>query len=105
MVSDRDIFKQMLERDILNLYNQLPNLLGNFGINVSPYLELFQDKIFSYADIGIDTITTWLFGVENPCDIDEAADMAKLMVNDKIEEYRKRVREAKNSYENQGNNI
>lgn len=102
MVSDREIFRQMLERDILNLYNQIPNILGNFGINVSPYLGLFQDKILSYADIGVDTITTWLFGAENPCDIDEAADMAKLMVNDKIEEYRKRVREARENTDNQG---
>lgn len=97
MISDREIFKQMLERDVLNIYRQLPKLLGGLGVNITPYLGLFEDKILSYADIGIDTAVTWLFGAENPCDIDEAADMAKMMVNDKIEEYRKRVRDAKKS--------
>ena len=36
-----------------------------------------------------------LFGIENTSDIDEASDIAKMMVNDKIEEYRQKVREAK----------
>ena len=85
MISDREIFKQMLERDVLNIYRQLPKLLGGLGVNITPYLGLFEDKILSYADIGIDTAVTWLFGAENPCDIDEAADMAKMMVYDKIE--------------------
>lgn len=105
MISDREVFKQMLERDVINIYRQLPNILGNFGINVSPYLGLFEDKILSYTDVGIDTAVTWLFGAENPCDIDEAADMAKMMVNDKIEEYRKRVREARENNEENTNNL
>lgn len=95
MVSDKDIVRQMLERDFMSLYTQLPSVLGKLGFNVSPYLSLFEDKILSYADVGIDTAISWLFGKDNSCDIDEAADMAKLMVNDKIEEYRKRVRETK----------
>lgn len=95
MVSDKEIFKQMLERDVSNLYRQLPSILSGFGINVSPYLGMFEDKIMSYAEFGIDTVINILFGSDNACDIDEATDVAKMVVNDKIEEYRKRVREAK----------
>lgn len=95
MISDREIFKQMLHRDIINIYRQLPSILNNFGVNISPYLTIFEDKILSYADIGVETAVAWLFGAENPCDIDEAADVAKMMVNDKIEDYRKKVREAR----------
>lgn len=95
MISDREIFKQMLERDVLNLYNLLPSIINSFGINISPYLSLFENKIFNYADIGIEYLLNILFGNDNSSDIDEAADIAKMFVNDKIEEYRKAVREEK----------
>lgn len=87
----------MLERDAVNLYRSLPSILNTFGINIVPYMNLFEDKILNYADIGIDVITSWLFGKEPSCDVDEAADIAKMLTNDKIEEYRKRVHEAKSN--------
>lgn len=100
MVSDKEIFRQMLERDILNLYNNLPIIASNLGFNISPYLKLFEDKILGYADIGIETLLTSLFGQDASSDIDEAADIAKMMVNDKIEQYRMAVREAKKNNKN-----
>lgn len=96
MVSDRELFKQMLERDIINLYNLLPSIASNLGLNISPYLSLFENKILGYADIGVESLLNMLFGSDNSGDIDEAADIAKMIVNDKIEEYRKAVREARN---------
>lgn len=92
MVSDKEIFKQMLERDVVNLYNMLPSIANNLGFNISPYLPLFKNKILGYADIAVSTITDALFGSEES-DIDEAADIAKMMVTDKIEEYRKKVKD------------
>lgn len=98
MISDKELFRQMIERDVQNIYRQLPSFLNNFGINISPYLSLFEDKILSYTDLGIDMLITLLFGSKDEtCNIDEAADVAKLMVNDKIEEYRNRIKEIKNS--------
>lgn len=94
-MDDREILKQMLERDVINLYRQLPQLLGNFGVNISPYLGIFENKILSYADMGIDTAIAWLFGSDPSSNIDEAADIAKMMTNDKIEEYRQKVKEEK----------
>lgn len=94
-MDDREILKQMLERDVINLYRQLPQLLGNFGVNISPYLGIFENKILSYADMGIDTAIAWLFGSDPSSNIDEAADIAKMMTNDKIEEYRRKVKEEK----------
>lgn len=92
MVSDREIFKQMLERDVANLYNMLPSIANNLGFNILPYLPLFKNKILGYADIAVSTITDALFGSEES-DIDEASDIAKMMVTDKIEEYRKKVKD------------
>lgn len=99
MISDKELFRQMLERDVLNLYNLLPSIANNLGLNISPYLGLFENKILGYADIGIDALLNMLFGADNSGDIDEAADIAKMLVNDKIEEYRKAVREAKSKQE------
>ena len=96
MVSDRELFKQMLERDIINLYNLLPSIASNLGLNISPYLSLFENRILGYADIGVESLLNMLFGSDNSGDIDEAADIAKMIVSDKIEEYRKAVREARN---------
>lgn len=95
MISDKEIAKQMLERDALNLYRQLPKLSNQLGINITPFLGLFEDKILKYIDSGLDMVVDSLFGIENTSDIDEASDIAKMMVNDKIEEYRQKVREAK----------
>lgn len=99
MISDKELFRQMLERDVLNLYNLLPSIANNLGLNISPYLGLFENKILGYADIGIDALLNMLFGADNSGDIDEAADIAKMLVNDKIEEYRKAIREAKSKQE------
>ena len=95
MISDKEIAKQMLERDVLNLYRQLPQLGSQLGINITPFLGLFEDKILKYIDSGLDMVVDSLFGIEDTSDIDEASDIAKMMINDKIEEYRQRVREAK----------
>lgn len=95
MVSDKEIARQMLERDIMNIYRSLPQLTSQLGFNITPFLGIFEDKIFKYIDVGLDMVIDSLFGVDNTSDIDEASDIAKMMVNDKIEEYRKRVREAK----------
>lgn len=94
-MDDREILKQMLERDVINLYRQLPQLLGNFGVNISPYLGIFENKILSYADMGIDAAIAWLFGSDPSSNIDEAADIVKMMTKDKIEEYRRKVKEEK----------
>ena len=104
IVSDRELFKQMIERDILNLYNLLPSITSNLGINISPYLSIFENKIFNYLDLGIESFLDMLFGKDNSADIDEVADIAKMIVNEKIEQYRKAVREAKlNNIENEEN--
>lgn len=95
MITDKEIARQMIERDIMNIYRQLPQLSGNLGINISPILGLFQDKIFSYLDVAIDSFLDALFGKDGEGDIDEASDIAKMFATDKIEEYRKRVREHK----------
>lgn len=93
MISDKEIARQIIEREFMQLYNQLPNIGNKIGINVAPVLGIFENKILGYADVGIETVLTWLFGSDG--DIDEAADIAKMMANDKIEEYRKKVKEQK----------
>lgn len=94
-MTDKDLVRQMLERDVINIYRTLPNIAGKLGLNITPFLGLFEDKILSYADIGIDAVIGWLFGPEPSCDVDEAAEIAKMMTNDKIEEYRRKVHEMK----------
>ena len=49
-MDDKEILRQMLERDVLNIYRQLPQLLGNLGVNVSPYLGVFEKQVLDYAD-------------------------------------------------------
>lgn len=95
MVSDRDLTKQILQRDMLNLYRQLPSLASQLGFSVLPIFSMFEDKITGYINIGVDMVVDWLFGDNINTDIDEVSDIAKMMVTDKIEEYRKRVRQAK----------
>lgn len=92
MISDKELFKQMADRDVINLYRYLIyNLAG--GTSIATYASLFEDKILGYANIGVDKACDWLFGEDVGCDIDEAADIAQAVVSDKIEEYRKRVKE------------
>ena len=95
MISDRELAKQVLERDVINLYRQIPDFAKQLGVNVSPVLGMFEDKILGYTNIGVDMVVDWLFGVDMTSNIDEASDIAKMVVNDKIEEYRQRVRDAK----------
>lgn len=95
MVTDKELAKQILRRDIFNLYKQMPQITHQLGINISPIVGIFEDKIVKYIDMSSDMIVDWLFGTDNNSDIDEVSDIAKMMANDKIEEYRKRVREAR----------
>lgn len=96
MINDRDLAKQIIERDILNIYVQLPQIASKLGLNISPILNIFQDKILSYADMGVEMLLDLLFGRDNIGDVDEAAEIAKMITNDKIEQYRKKIREEKN---------
>lgn len=91
MLSDRELFIQIVERDVLNLYQIMAQKQSLLNI---PAIE---NTIFSYADKGIEYVTNLLFGSDKNTDIDEASEIAKLVVNDKIEEYRKKIREQKNS--------
>lgn len=95
MITDKEIARQIMERDIINIYRQLPQITNRLGFNIAPMLGIFEDKILSYADVGINTVLDWLFGADSSGDLDEATEIAKMMTNDKIEEYRKRIREAK----------
>lgn len=95
MVNDRDIAKQIIQRDIINAYNQLPIICKQMGLNLSPIFGLIEDKVIYFSNIFTDMALNWLFGADSSANIDEAADIAKMMTNDKIEEYRKKIREAK----------
>lgn len=99
MLSDRELARQMIERDVMNLYRNLPSIANQFGVNVSPFLGMFEDKILGYADMGVETLLNMLFGKDPKCDIDEATEIAKMITNDKIEDYRKKVKEAKSKEE------
>ena len=101
MITDKEIARQILERDFINLYRQLPQIGNRLGINITPMIGLFEDKIMSYADLGIDTLLTLLFGSDNNSDVDEAAEIAKMVTNDKIEEYRRKIREQKEKSESE----
>jgi hypothetical protein len=100
MIADKEIARQILERDFLNLYNYLPQVLNNSGLNISPYLGLFENKIMAYADQGIEYILNLLFDSDQ-CDAEEAAEIAKLFVNDKIENYRAQIRAKKAGMNNE----
>lgn len=97
MISDRDLARQILERDFINLYKALPSIASNLGLNISPFIGLVENKILGYADMGIEYILNTLFGADKSCDVDEATDIAKMFATDKIEEYRKRVHEMRDS--------
>lgn len=89
MITDRELFIQMIERDVINLYNQLAK--QNSILTLKPV----QDKIYSYADVGIEYITNLLFGTDNSVNIDEASEMARLVAEDKINHYRDRLKNKK----------
>lgn len=89
MLTDRELFVQMIERDVINLYNQLAK--QNSILTLKPV----QDKIYSYADVGIEYITNLLFGTDNSVNIDEAGEMARLVAEDKINHYRDRLKNKK----------
>lgn len=91
MLSDRELFVQIVERDVLNLYQSLAQQQTLLNIPV------VQNTVFRYADKGIEYITSMLFGADGKGTIEEASEIAKLVVNDKIEEYRKKIREQNNS--------
>ena len=91
MLSDKDLFVQMIERDVLNLYQ---NIARNQSILNLP---MVQNTVFSYADKMIAYITNLIFGVDGSADIDEASKVAKFIADEKIEEYRNKIREQKNS--------
>lgn len=100
MITDRELTKQIMQRDIVNIYRQLPKITNQLGFNIAPMLGIFEPKILSYADVGVEMVLDWLFGTDSSGDLDEATDIAKMLVNDKIEEYRKKIREAKSKQEN-----
>lgn len=91
MLTDKELFVQIIERDFLNLYQNLAQKQGLLN------LPVVEKTIFSYADRGIEYVANLLFGVKGDADIEEASEIAKMVVNDKIEEYRKKIREQKNS--------
>ena len=95
MISDRELAKQVIERDVINIYRQLPQITNRLGLNITPMLGLFENKILSSANVGIEIVLDWLFGSDSSGDLDEATEIAKMVTNDKIEEYRRRIREAK----------
>lgn len=64
MISDKEIARQILEREVMKIYNQLPTIGNKIGMNVTPILSMFENKILGYADIGIETALTWLFDTD-----------------------------------------
>lgn len=91
MLSDRELFVQIVERDVLNLYQSIAQQQTLLNI------PAVQNTVFSYADKGIEYITNMLFGTDGKGTIEEASEIAKIVANDKIEEYRKKIREQNNS--------
>ena len=91
MLNDRELFVQIVERDVLNLYQNFAQQQTLLNI------PAVQNTIFRYADKGIEYITNLLFGADGKGTIEEASEIAKMIVNDKIEEYRKKIREQNNS--------
>lgn len=90
MLTDRELFVQMIERDVTNLYDILAQ--NNNILKIVP----IQEKIFSYADIGINYLTNLLFGKESEnASIDEASEVAKMVAEDKISEYREKLKRKK----------
>lgn len=91
MLSDKELFIQIIERDVLNLYQRFAQQQTLLNI------PAVQNIAFSYADKLIEYTTNMLFGADGTADADEASEMAKMLFEDKIEEYRQKIREQKNS--------
>lgn len=91
MLSDKDLFVQILERDVFNLYQSFANQQTLLAI------PAVQNTVFRYADKAIEYVTNMLFGIDGSATVEEAGEIAKMVLNDKIEEYRKKIREQKNS--------
>lgn len=90
VMTDKEIFVSMLERDVVSIYNSLAN--GNALLQMQPVKE----KIYGYADYGIAYLSDLLFGEDSaPLDVDEASQVAEFVVKDKIKEYREKVKEAR----------
>jgi hypothetical protein len=90
VMTDKEIFVSMLERDVVSIYNSLAN--GNALLQMQPVKE----KIYGYADYGIAYLSDLLFGEDSaPLDVDEASQVAEFVAKDKIKEYREKVKEAR----------
>lgn len=91
IMSDKDIFVQMLEREVVSLYSNLSN--NNSLLQMQPVRE----KIYSYADYGIAYLSDLLFGEDDEqLNADEASEVAEFIAKDKIKEYREKIKEARN---------
>ena len=95
MLSDRELFVQLIERDFLNIYQQLANTTPMLNI------PMVQEKIFGYGDILIGKAADLFFGAQNSNGIEEAIEIAKHITNNKIEEYRTKILQAKQDGSNQ----
>lgn len=90
IMSDKEIFVQMLEREVVQIYS---NLASNYSLL---QMQPVQEKIYGYADYGIAYISDLLFGEEGEeMDVDEASQVAEFIAKDKIKEYRDRIKEAR----------
>ena len=93
-MTDKEIFVQMLEREVVSLYQALSS--NNGLLQMQPVKE----KIYGYADYGIAYLSDLLFGEDGEqMGVDEASQMAEFIAKDKIQEYRNKIKEAKNSQE------
>ena len=69
----------------MNIYQQIAS--NNALLN----LPMVQEKIYGFADLGIEKLTNLLFGTTKETSIEEAAEIAKMVSNSKIEEYRSKI--------------
>ena len=77
IMSDKDIFVQMLEREVVSLYSNLSN--NNSLLQMQPVRE----KIYSYADYGIAYLSDLLFGEDDEqLNADEASEVAEFIAKD-----------------------
>ena len=91
-MSDKEIFVQLLEREVVLLYS---NLSSNNGLL---QMQPVREKIYSYADYGIAYLSDILFGEdEEQTDVDEASQVAEFIAKDKIKEYRDKIKQARDS--------
>lgn len=90
IMSDKEIFVQMLEREVVQIYS---NLASNYSLL---QMQPVKEKIYGYADYGIAYVSDLLFGEEGEeMDVDEASQVAEFIAKDKIKEYRDRIKEAR----------